>query len=127
MRQPSPNQYSKDLHDQTASTARADHEIYSSQLLTKKRGFPLYIPGPGMQLPIEYRRQGITIGDIGIITSLGAFDFLFNIFQPADHPINREGVPRGFLPLSKPEIQEFMVYGPKTHLASSSVQMKWIG
>ena len=64
---------------------RADHEIYYHQLLIKKRGSPLWIPGPGMQLPIDYRRQGISIGDVGIVTHSGGFDFLFNIFQPADH------------------------------------------
>jgi hypothetical protein len=79
-----------------------------------------------MQLPIEYRRQGLSIGDVGIITPLGAFDFLFNIFQPADHPINRGCVPRGFFPLSNPEIDEPTVYGPKAHLASSSLRMEWM-
>jgi len=113
-------------------TARADHEIYSGQLLTKKRGYPLWVPGPGKRLPIAYRRSGVSIGDVGIITSTGEFDFLFNILQPADHSINRGIVPRGFSPLSLEElscdIQENTIYGPDTYLASSSVQkinMNW--
>jgi len=113
------NQYSGNL-------ARADHEIYCNQLLTKKRGLPLWVPGPGRRLPIEYRRLGISIGDVGIITSTGEFDFLFNIFQPADNPINRGGVPEGFVPLSfdglADEILENNVYGPGSYLASSSVR-----
>jgi hypothetical protein len=106
--------------------ARADHEIYSGQLLTKKRGYPLWVPGPGKRLPIAYRRLGVSIGDVGIVTSTGEFDFLFNIFQPADHPINRGIVPRGFSPLLLEElscdIQENTIYGPDTYLASSSVR-----
>jgi hypothetical protein len=119
------NQGSENLPE-LSRTARADHEIYSDQLLTKKRGYPLWVPGPGMQLPIEYRRQGISIGDVGIITSTGEFDFLFNIFHPANHPINRGLVPPGFSPLSLEEleydIQKTKVYGPDTYLASSSVR-----
>jgi len=107
-------------------TARADHEVYSSQLLTKKRGYPLWVPGPGMQLPIEYRRQGVSIGDVGIITPTGKFDFLFNIFLPAHDPINDGMVPQGFTPLLLREverdIQRSIDYGPNTHLASSSVR-----
>lgn len=112
--------------DDLTTTTGADHEIYCTQLLTKKRGYPLWVPGPGRRLPNEYRREGVSIGDVGIITSLGAFNFLFNLFQPAHHPINRGGVPRGFSPLSfgdlKFDIQEDTVYGPHTFLASSSVQ-----
>lgn len=115
-------------------TARADHEIYSDQLLTKKRGYPLWVPGPGMQLPIVYRRQGTSFGDVGIVTSNGSFDFLFNIFNPANHPINRGLVPPGFLPLSledlEYDIQKTMDYGPDSYLASSSVRKtnsNWFG
>ena len=119
------NYDSEGLHE-VATITRADHEIYSSQMLTKKRGYPLWVPGPGRQLPIEYRREGITIGDVGIITPLGAFDFLFNIFQSANDPINRGLTPQNFSPLSRQEfegeIQEHTVYGPDTYLASSSVR-----
>jgi len=112
--------------DDLIVTARADHEIYSSQLLTKKRGYPLWVPGPGMQLPIEYRRRGVSIGDVGIISSAGGFDFLFNIFLPADHPINDGMVPQGFSPLScqglERHIERTIIYGPNTHLAGASVR-----
>jgi len=104
---------------------KADHEIYYYQLLTKKRGSPLWTPGPGMQLPIEYRRQGISIGDVGIITQSGGFDFLFNIFQPAGHPINvQRGVPASFCPLdpTQLEIETRCIYDRNTYLTSSSVR-----
>ena len=108
----------------TEVVTRADHEIYYSQLLTKKRGSPLWIPGPGMQLPIKYRRQGINIGDVGIITESGGFDFLFNIFQPADHPIHVRGVPESFSPLDpiQLEMETSRIYGRNTYLTSSSVR-----
>ena len=115
-----------DSEDIYIETSRADHEIYFSQLLTKKRGFPLWVPGPNRRLPIEYRRQGISLGDVEIINSLGVFCFLFNIFHAADHPINGGLVPRGFSPLSfdqlDRDIQEDTVYGPEAYLASSSVK-----
>ena len=102
---------------------RADHEIYYHQLLTKRRGSPLWIPGPGRRLPIAYRRQGISIGDVGIITHFGRFDFLFNVFQPADHPINSRGVPESFSPLDfgQLETDPSTIYGDNTYLTSSSV------
>jgi len=102
---------------------RADHDIYYHQLLTKRRGSPLWIPGPGRLLPIAYRKQGISIGDVGIITHFGRFDFLFNIFQPADHAIHRRGVPDLFSPLDfgQLETDPSTIYGGNTYLTSSSV------
>ncbi|KAJ7847076.1 hypothetical protein B0H13DRAFT_1534568, partial [Mycena leptocephala] len=61
---------------------------YSSQLLNQGRGFPLYVPGPQINLPVQYRREGVAIGDVGRVTPEGNFDFFFNIYLPADHPIN---------------------------------------
>jgi hypothetical protein len=59
-------------------------DIYAKCLLPLKEGYPLYCP----ELPDRrnvgayyeaYRSQGIGIGDVGIITPDGDFDFLFNI------------------------------------------------
>ncbi|KAJ6544981.1 hypothetical protein DFH09DRAFT_927780, partial [Mycena vulgaris] len=73
---------------------------YCSQLLRRGRGFPLYVPGPQRNLPPEYRRKGVAIGDVGRVTPEGIFDFFFNIYLPADHPINANAVPEGFSPLT---------------------------
>lgn len=101
---------------------RADHEIYYHQLLTKRRGSPLWLPGPGSLPPIQYRSQGISIGDVGIITHFGRFDFLFNIFQPASHPINSRGVPESFIHDSRAlEVDQSIIYDRNTYLTSSSV------
>ncbi|KDR67719.1 hypothetical protein GALMADRAFT_26936, partial [Galerina marginata CBS 339.88] len=51
-------------------------------------GSPLWIPEPNKRLPISYQRRGIDIGDVGIITANGGFDFLFNICLPYNHPMN---------------------------------------
>ncbi|KAJ6512915.1 hypothetical protein C8R45DRAFT_812510 [Mycena sanguinolenta] len=71
---------------------------YSNQLLSQGRGFPLYVPQPDRNLPAEYQREGVAIGDVGTVTTDGSFDFFFNIYLPADHPINAH-VPEGFEPL----------------------------
>ncbi|KAF8995326.1 hypothetical protein BDQ17DRAFT_1209609, partial [Cyathus striatus] len=62
-------------------------------------------PSTGFNLPLEYRKNGIRIGDVGIINSSGLFDFLFNVCLAADHPINSNRVPEGFKPLPLPDHQ----------------------
>ncbi|KAJ7649898.1 hypothetical protein FB45DRAFT_731891 [Roridomyces roridus] len=74
-------------------------EIYCSQMLRRRRGFPLYVPEPSPNLPAEYQRNGITIGDVGRVTPDGVFDFFFNIYLPAEHPVNAH-TPDGFVPLA---------------------------
>ena len=57
--------------------------IYAQCLLPLKEGYPLYRPGlhfrPNDDVYEAYRREGISIGDVGIIRPGGDFDFLFNI------------------------------------------------
>ncbi|KAJ7725745.1 hypothetical protein B0H14DRAFT_2410526 [Mycena olivaceomarginata] len=62
--------------------------IYSNLLLNQGRGFPLYRPEPRTNLPKEYKQTGVAIGDVGRVTADGGFDFFFNIYLPADDPIN---------------------------------------
>ncbi|KAJ7227442.1 hypothetical protein GGX14DRAFT_511122, partial [Mycena pura] len=81
------------------SEVLSESEIYCNQLLRRKRGFPLYVPGPQRNLPPEYQRCGVAIGDVGRVTPDGIFDFFFNIYLPANHPINANGVPDDFCPL----------------------------
>ncbi|KAJ7572927.1 hypothetical protein C8J56DRAFT_760925, partial [Mycena floridula] len=69
---------------------------YARLLLPHRHGYPLWIPEPASQLPDAYRAQGVSIGDLGSINDDGGFDYLFNICQPADHPINADGTPDDF-------------------------------
>ncbi|KAJ7614042.1 hypothetical protein FB45DRAFT_802574, partial [Roridomyces roridus] len=83
----------------TANTQYTPGGCYCNQLLFQGRGFPLYVPTPRNNLPPEYGRRGVSIGDVGRVTPEGVFDFFFNIYLPADHPINDNDVPDKFSPL----------------------------
>ncbi|KAJ7795634.1 hypothetical protein B0H14DRAFT_3888121 [Mycena olivaceomarginata] len=76
----------------------SDCQLYSRLLLPKGHGYPLSHPQPFDDLPLDSpnRLIGIDIGDVGVVTSDGAFDVIFNICRSADDPVNRFGVPDGF-------------------------------
>ena len=101
-------------------------DIYYRHIGVKGRGSPLWLPAANRRLPIEYRRCGICIGDVGLITASGSFDFLFNILLPADHPIHAGRVPEMFSPLHPPldseDIEEQEECAADSYLASSSVE-----
>ena len=71
-----------------------------------------------LNLPTECRKKGITIGDVGIITMHGAFDFLFNICLSHDNPANPSVLPYAFETLSSPEILVQKRLQPEARLAS---------
>ncbi|KIM73789.1 hypothetical protein PILCRDRAFT_92868, partial [Piloderma croceum F 1598] len=48
-------------------------------LLLEKLGYPLWYPDLDENLPATYREHGVRIGDVGIITKAGRFDFIFNV------------------------------------------------
>ncbi|PPQ98747.1 hypothetical protein CVT24_003444 [Panaeolus cyanescens] len=75
------------------------NRIYERHMLCKERGYPLWIPEISMGLSPEKRRLGVSIGDVGLVTSAGAFSFLFNILLPVDHPLQPETMPSGFTPV----------------------------
>ncbi|KAF9485679.1 hypothetical protein BDN70DRAFT_870993, partial [Pholiota conissans] len=111
-----------------AATAGATYpetspKIYERQLLPKRRGFPLWIPEPDRYLPLPCRRYGVSIGDIGTITSDGAFSFMFNIFRRAGHPINPPELPEGFKPLEyrRMDANEHSMFKPGSFLASADI------
>jgi hypothetical protein len=60
----------------------------------------LWMPQPSADAPPSYDDKGVSVGDVGILTPSGGFDFLFNICLPAEHPNNSGGpLPEGFVPL----------------------------
>jgi len=75
--------------------------VYWRNLIVKERGSPLWHPEPNRN-PGIYKRQGVSIGDVGLLLPSGSFHFLFNICHPRDHPINAGGVPEGFIPIYPP-------------------------
>jgi hypothetical protein len=84
----------------------------------------LYIPEP-QSLPEEYRTRGASIGDVGSVTPEGAFDFLFNIYYPAAHPINANGVPDKFRPLRpiyRAQDTRRLDFHPGEYVSTPSVQ-----
>ncbi|KAF7343230.1 Pleiotropic drug resistance ABC transporter protein [Mycena venus] len=108
----------------TLDEAFSESEIYCRQMLRQKRGLPLYEPAPQRNLPTEYQRQGISIGDVGSVTSEGIFDFFFNIFLPAEHPINGNRTPEGFSPMPTYESVDLshIDYDLGSHVSTSTVQ-----
>ncbi|KAJ7851500.1 hypothetical protein B0H14DRAFT_3660939, partial [Mycena olivaceomarginata] len=74
----------------------SDSQRYSRLLLSKGHGYPLSRPQPFDDLPLESRHIGTDIGDVGVVTSYGAFDAIFNICRSANDSVNRFGVPERF-------------------------------
>ena len=101
------------------------NEMYERYLSPKGRGFPLWIPQPNIRLPNPYRAKGVCIGDVGIVTPFGGFDFLFNICRTRDDPINPEELPDEFAPIYPPlnptDVREFRGFSSGSYLSSSSI------
>ncbi|KAF8329947.1 hypothetical protein F5887DRAFT_869778, partial [Amanita rubescens] len=67
--------------------------------------------------------KGIRVGDVGVITTNGAFNFLFNACRQREEPdgaINPVALPEGF-ELLDADIDVYDKYNPITHLLSSHV------
>lgn len=77
-----------DHNEQTENAS----DCYARILLTKRIGYPLWVPEPS-EYPQEYHREGVSVGDIGVITFDGRFDFIFNICLPSYHPVNCQAPP----------------------------------
>ncbi|KAJ7673119.1 hypothetical protein DFH06DRAFT_1081948 [Mycena polygramma] len=82
----------------------SDANLYVILMLMRRKGYPMWCPSPNLaqQIPIAHRKNGISLGDVGLITPDGGFDFLFNVFADRNDPLNGEGknVPDGFTPCS---------------------------
>ena len=93
-------------------------------MLTHRAGYPLYMPTPLGGLSTAYRRKGIRVGDVGVITAKGAFEFLFNACKYNDQSnagINPDTLPDGF-ELLKPSIRTSNVFSPGICLPSDHVR-----
>ncbi|KAF8900997.1 hypothetical protein CPB84DRAFT_993802 [Gymnopilus junonius] len=109
---------------------RDSFQIYKRHMIIKGFGDPLWIPQCNIQLPIPYRRIGVRIGDVGIITQEGAFDCLFNIcLSPEDPSGINSLVPDGFVPLNPPldqrhHIIKLPAFSWNAYLASTDVHIE---
>ena len=97
---------------------------YQRHLLLERHGFPLWAPQPLRRLPPSYRRTGVSVGDVGIITSQGSFDYLFNICLLHSHPRNPEDLPIDFSPINllPSDISELREHDSGTCLMTSSIE-----
>ncbi|KAF5310136.1 hypothetical protein D9619_010570 [Psilocybe cf. subviscida] len=104
---------------------RESPDVYVDHLLTKNRGYPLWIPSLSTTLPTLNRTLGVSLGDVGMLTPEGGFDFLFNILHDATHPINAvAGVPEGFVPFRQTKGSghvEFVEWNAGSYLTSPSM------
>ena len=86
-------------------------------------GYPLFYPDTILELDDDFRNtRGISIGDVGYLSSKNQFIFLFNIFLPADHPYNKANVPESFVPLNPLEDSEICTtadYFPRGYVVAS--------
>ncbi|KIK52170.1 hypothetical protein GYMLUDRAFT_50048 [Collybiopsis luxurians FD-317 M1] len=99
-------------------------EDYVRLLLTQKKGYPLWNPRPGDWLPPAYREAGVRIGDVGIVTEFGEFDYLFNVCLPPDDPVNAGRVPENFKHIEGIDVCDIswftQEYGPGAYVASKA-------
>ena len=120
-----PQEYTEFLKKVERSSRPPSHVIYTEHLSKKDRGHALWLPDPALDLPDEYREEGVCIGDVGIMDPSGAFIFLFNINKPAEHPVNCDR-PSEFQPLDPPlqqdDITETQVFSAGSFLASPFVK-----
>ncbi|KAJ3714421.1 hypothetical protein C8R42DRAFT_613654, partial [Lentinula raphanica] len=78
-----------------------ESQIYAQSLLLRRKGYPLWEPkSHNARLPGIYKEKGVHIGDIGILTDSGGFDYLFNVCHEATHPLNVGRVPDDFKPIT---------------------------
>ncbi|KAJ7919662.1 hypothetical protein B0H13DRAFT_233085, partial [Mycena leptocephala] len=106
----------------------SDSARYSRLLHPKGQGCPLFHPQPFDDLPPTLRQTGTRIGDVGIVTSNGAFDPIFNILDRAED--NRSGVPQGFeqVRLRHDAIAEQrLCHLPGSDISSTTIEKRRLG
>jgi hypothetical protein len=74
-------------HSPRQQSRQSDSDTYARILLPKGHGYPLWIPEPPSNIN-DYAKEGLTIGDVGVVTFDGGFNYFFNVFLPRNHPHN---------------------------------------
>lgn len=124
------NQFFSKLQNQAselpASPAqhRSSAVVYWDNLLVRCLGSPIWRPEP-TSTNEWFIKNGVSIGDVGLLLPTGGFLFLFNIRFPREHAINSGGVPDGFSPLENPIGADFIAKTsepPGSSITSPSVK-----
>lgn len=111
-----------------ASPSPKSH-LYARSLLSSGNGFGLYVPNGGQGRPQGHLDGKVALlGDVGQIDPNGFFDFSFNIFFDANHPIQWEELPQNFRPISPSLGADESVHTPNfltpgTVLASDGIKV----
>jgi hypothetical protein len=63
-------------------------------LRLEKLGYPLWYPDLDENLPATYLEHGVSIGDVGIITEGGQFDFIFNVHGDCARHVSQAWAPQ---------------------------------
>ena len=71
---------------------------------------------------MEYRKKGVSIGDVGRITADGSFDFLFNIDSSRARLVNPSTLPRDFETIPSIGVISNDYFQPGEHLLSDHVK-----
>ncbi|KAF9556174.1 hypothetical protein CPC08DRAFT_711419 [Agrocybe pediades] len=101
-------------------------ETYSRSLFSNGNGYPPSQP-EGIDSPrsLIHWKQGVGIGDVGLLDPQGYFVYLFNIFAGRDDPLNELGVPEDFEPLVLDREKDIVVqaeyFPPRTVISSKGV------
>jgi hypothetical protein len=87
-------------------------KLYTSQMLSLKRGYALFDPHPGYDTRFRSRPR-VRFGDAGYVTEAGAFRRLFNVHLPPGHPEQATKLPEQFEQLpTRPERFESRNFPP---------------
>ncbi|KAI6166161.1 hypothetical protein EDD17DRAFT_125229 [Pisolithus thermaeus] len=81
-------------------------DVYAKHLQHADYGYPLWMPEPMSTLPQDYQDNGLQIGDVGSVDSMGQFDVLFNICKRSDSLLHGpHGVPKNFQPVRHGDVK----------------------
>ncbi|KIL57512.1 hypothetical protein M378DRAFT_87818 [Amanita muscaria Koide BX008] len=90
-------------------------------MLEKGIGYPLYEPQPDCEPSSEYWGKGVRVGDVGIVTADGIFDFLFNVCPSQNPSINPPTIPEDFIEELDCQVRVVEHLQPNACLFSSGV------
>lgn len=79
----------------TVSSVDGLLETYTRSLLSTGNGYPNWELGGNLNRPQEHIKQGVSVGDVGILDPDGDLAVSFNIFRPPGDPI-QDRLPEGF-------------------------------